>query len=296
MTEQTTSTALAINDPELQERIRKMSGQYVGGSENFIPKLKVNSKAEDPKTKQDLPIGAFFVSTKDGNVYAKRKEAVQFRLFAKRYGYVKFDADAENPNDAKKKGAITSRSVLLSDFKKGSEYISSDGTLKCGKASIPEGTKNPSVKTKIHFFGTVSFKGATAEGKEVEIKDMPVTFTAGGKDFLSIDNIFKDFSKDGRNYFDYYLTLKPVYVAVGDGGLYKIDMEFTDLTNKLEFTQETYNTLENFFNYIEGNNKAIEVQFNQALAGKDADAPQPGDEIVTGCDLGDDLIDEDDAE
>lgn len=293
MTDQTT-TALAINDPEFEAKLRAMSGQYVGGSENFIPKLKVNSRAEDPKTKQDLEVGAFVVRTRDGDVYAKRKETVQFRLYAKRYGYTKFDPAAPNPNGPKP-GAITARSVQLADFKRGSEYISSDGSLKCGKGTLPEGSKIQ-IKTKIYFYGTVTFKGRTAEGKEVDVVDMPVTFTASGKDFLVIDNIFKDFSKDGRRYFDYNLTLKPVYVAVGDGGLYKIDVEFTDLTNKLEFNDKVYGTLKKFFEYIEANNKDVEVKFNQARASKDVGIPQAEADVVTAGDLADDLIDEDENE
>jgi hypothetical protein len=292
MTELTTQ-----DDAEFNRRLAQMSGQYIGGSDNFIPKLSVNRAAEDPKTKQDLPIGAFTLNTKaHGRVFAKRKESIQFRLYAKRYGYVKFDNDYDN-GPGQKKGATTARSVQLSDFRKGSEYISDDGTLKCGKASLPEGTKNPTVKTKIFFYGTVSFKGTTVEGTEVELVNEPCVLVQGGKNFLTIDGIFKDFGKDGRRFFDYYMTLTPVYVPVADSGVYNVEMSFTDLTKRLDFGDEGMKTLESFFNYIEGNNKAIELKFNQAIANRAADADTTGDSVVAGGDdLGDDLIDEEEHE
>ena len=283
-------------DAEFERKLRAMAGQYVGGSDAFIPKLNVNTIPEDPKTKKDLPVGAFtFTSKTHGKrVFSARKAAVQFRLFAKRYGYVKFDANFDN-GPGLKKGKTTSRSVQLTDFKRGSEYISEDGTLKCGKANEPEGSK--AVKTKIFFYGTVSFSGTDAEGNAVVVENEPVHITQGGAKFLEIDNYFKDFAKDGRRFFDHEMTLKPVFVQIATGGVYNIDMTFTDLTKRLEFGDEGFKTLQTFFDYIEANNKAIEVKFNQAVSGKNqAQEDAKHDHVVEGGgDLGDDLIEEEDA-
>lgn len=289
----TENNVIKQDDAEFERKLRAMAGQYVGGTD-YIPKLSIN-RAPESKDGKELPVGAFTLNAKAyGRVFSGRKEAVQFRLYAKRYGYQKYDKDAP-VQGTKKTGAIVARSVQLTDFKKGTEYISEDGTLKCGKASIPEGAKNPQVKTKIYFYGTVSFKGTNEEGKEVVLTDEPCFFMLGGAKFLEIDGYFKDFSKDGRRFFDYYLTLKPVYVQVGDGGVYNIETVFTDLTNRLEFNEEVFNTLQKFFDYIEANNKAIEVKFNAKLAGN-ADAVQ-GAEIVSGSDdLANDMIEEDDEQ
>lgn len=288
-----TTDITTMDDAELNRKLAAMAGQFVGGSDRFIPKLSINRAAEDTKTKQDLPVGAFCLNVKAGRVYAKRKEAIQFRLFAKRYGYVKFDAEFEN-GPGMRKGATVARSVQLPDFKKGSEYISDDGSIKCGKASIPEGQKNPSVKTNIFFYGTASFKGTLADGTEVEVKDEPCYFTIKGKRFLEVDNIFKDFGKDGKRFFDYNLTITPVYRAVADTGVYDMDMVFTDLTNRLPFNQEVFKTLENFFDYINAANRAVEVKFNQAVKTANEDAPQASDTVVAGDSesLDDDLIDQ----
>jgi RNAse (barnase) inhibitor barstar len=287
----TDNKLITENDAEFERKLRAMAGQYVGGSDAFIPKLGVNRLPEDPKTKQDLPVGAFtFKHKTHGWVFAERKKPVAFRLFAKRFGYERFDNDFDN-GPGQKKGKMVSRSVQLTDFKKGSEYISECGRFKCGKANEPEGSK--AVKTKIFFYGTVSFKGTTADGKEVDIVNEPVVIKQGGLKFLEIDNYFKDFAKDGRKFFDFELTLTPKFVQIADGGVYNIEMQYTDLTKKLEFNDEVFKTLQTFFDYIEAQNKAIEVKFKQVVEGKNqATEDAKHDDVVDSGDLENDFIEE----
>lgn len=291
----TETTALTTVDPEMLAKLRAMAGQFVGGSTNFIPKLNINKASED-KFGNELPVGGFSVSTKDGVIYGARKAPVQFRLYAQRFGYTKFDATVDN-GPGKKKGATTSRSVQLPDFKKGSEYISDDGTLKCGKAAIPEGAKNPTVKTKILLYGTVSFKGfkfVDGAKVDVEVVNEPVVVQVQGKQFMPVSDYLKDFAKDGKMFLEYEMTLGVEYAPGENGGFYNITFNFTDLTKRLPIDDEAISTLQKFADTIEANNKAIEVKFNQALTNRNAAGPQVGDDIVEdgGNDLGNDFADD----
>ena len=268
---------------DFDRKIRAMAGQMVGGSENFIPKLNVNKNPEDQEG-NDIPVGGFKVKTKNqGTVYSKRKEGIQFRLFAKRYGYVAYDSKG----GADGKGATVARSVLLPDFNKGSEYISDDGSLKAGKAN-PK-TPTTRVSCKIEFFGLATFDGVSPKGEPIRVENEPMRFTIGGKPFLSVDGYLKDFGKDGRLFFDYMLTVTPVHKGEG---FYNIELQFTDLTNKLEFGEEGFKTLQTFYDYIEANNKAIEVKFNQALKNKPTAEDSVGADIVENAPLEDDFAED----
>lgn len=289
-----TNEVANYNDIEFQKKLRAMSGQFVGGSQEFIPKVAINKAPE--KDGVDLPVGAFMIKRKDDIVYSKRKEPVKFRLYARRYVYSLFDGSVDN-GKGKPKGKTVAWSVQLPGFGRGNEYISTNGLLKCGRASYAdEDKKRPKAKTLL--YGTVSFNGTTDKGTEVTITDLPVIFAVGGKQMVDLGDYLKDFEKDGKQFFDYEMDVKATFVPSDGGGFYNVDFVFADLTNRLPFGDETFKTLEKFCHYINANNKAVEEKFNQVLNKQGTPAENAPDGIVDSPedDLASDMIEEEDAE
>lgn len=285
MTDTNVTTQL---DAEKYRKLRAMAGQMVGGSENFIPALQINKTPE--KDGHEIPVGVItFKSKKHGEVFSKRKDSpISLRVFAKRYRYAAFSQSYKDNH--KGHSGMIGRSIYAVDFKQ--EFVSDNGLLKAGKGSskVPADT---SVKCKHIVFATISFDGTNLKGEPVEVRDEPVQLTIGGKVWKEFDEYMNNFSKSGKFYFDYPMTLT---VSFREGGFYNVGLVFTDLTKPIPQTDETFKTLETFSDYINAENKAIEQKYIEAQKNVETPADKVGDDIIVPTqevtDVGDDLIEE----
>lgn len=271
-----------------KEDLLKMAGQMVGGNKNFIPQLYINRLVEDKETGEDLPIGVFTIDTKDkGRVYTKKKAPVTFRPYVFNYRYETYDSAADK---------TTGRSILFSDFR--AEIYADNGLLKAGK-NTPEKLKaTEKCKCKVFLFGTVTLKGYTAKKEEVVIENQPCFVKFGGKGFIEVGDLFKEFTKANKLSFQYDMTLSPKHLK---DAMYTIVAEWSDLTKENPITDDTIKTFETFIQYIEVENKRIENRFNAIVAKKAAPGEKedpvvsdPNDSQAVEAALEDDLTDIDD--
>jgi hypothetical protein len=283
----TDTTVVTQDDAERMRKLRAMSGQLVGGSENFIPALQINKTPE--KEGFEIPVGVITFRSKTlGEVFAKRKEPVSFRVFAKRYRYTAYSQSYKDTH--KGHSGTIGRSIFGADFKV--EYISDNGLLRAGKGSakVPADT---AAKCKHIFFGTISFTGTNLKGEPVEVKDEPVSLTMGGKPWKEIDEYITNFSKSGKLLFDYPMALT---VTFREGGFYNVNLVFADLTKPVKQDDATFKTLETFSDYINAENKQIEAKYIQAQKNVPTQEEVAADDVVgEPTDVNDDMIEEEET-
>ena len=285
MTDTTASTSTDVvtqDDAERMRKIRAMTGQLVGGSENFIPGLRVNKNPEDDDG-NEVPTGVLsFRSKKYGDVYGKRKQPVVMRPYAHRMRYEAYDSVAKK---------AVGRSVLFSTFKE--EAISDNGYMKAGKDS---NTFNDTTKSKCKhmFYGTVSGDFTTAKGETVTLENEPVFMKVGGMKFIEISDYIKDFTKKGKILPNYTIAVSAVHLGEG---IYNIEFVWSDLTKKLELDEAAFDTLQKFSDYINAENAVITKKYNYLLSKRLNAGDTVGDDIVDdGGTLNDDLVDAPDVD
>lgn len=279
-----TNTEVEVYGKYTKEQLKALSGQLVGGSQDFLPGLTVNKNAED-KDGNELKPGTFtFKHPKLGNVYSKRKEAIKFRPFLHRYRY-----EAWNPNADGGKGKAEARTIDIKDFKE--EAISDNGLIKCGRGA--EATKHLQIKCRHILYGTVSFVGTNAKGEAVEVQNEPVVIKIGGKSWDKVSDLLKDAEKRNILIWDHELDLT---IVAREGGFYNTDLKWADLTKVLPFDEAN---LTKFIEYVEANNKLIAKKFEEKLNAKPTEAEKK-DKIVEDSDasgeLSKDLQDVEDVE
>jgi hypothetical protein len=276
-----TAVATTMTDED-RRRILAMSGQVISGSNNFIPKVKVNKVPVDEETGEDLPVGVVCYMSKahEKMVYAKRKETVTFTPFAHRKRYEAYDSAANNG-----KGGITGRSILFVNWNE--DIVASNGRLKAGKNddSLPE---TVAVKCKHVFFGLISFTGVDAKGEVVVVDNEPVFVQIGGKAFIEYGDMMKEM--EGKILCTYDMELSAVHRGEG---IYTMELKFIDVTNPSEFSPEKMEALETFSEYINAENLMISKKFDSITKKYNDDGPDLED---GSGDLADDLQDVEDVE
>jgi hypothetical protein len=256
-----------------------MSGQMLSGNKDFLANLYINRSPEDPEG-NELKVGTLTFKHKDpdiGLVQAKKpkkgdpESPVLFRPYYKGYRYNVYDS---------KEDKVTARTIIFTEFNQ--EIIADNGLLKAGhvKRGEEHTSKLPATSRascKIYVFGTVSFKGVTAAGNEIDIVDYPAFFKVGGINFLDYDKFFKDFNKSNRLMFQYDLKLVPVHIK---DAMYNLELSWADLTNQHPLTEEALATLENFANYVVLENKRIENKWKRLIE-KEAKPGENEDPVVS---------------
>jgi|TARA_R110000824_G_scaffold140404_2_gene306278 hypothetical protein len=276
-----TDTALVkLEDPDYIKRIKAMSGQLVTGSDNFIPGIRINKNPETEDKKHDLPVGVFTLRSKqhDGvDVYSKRRGTVTFRPFVHKMRYEAYDS---------LQNKTVGRSIYFTSFSE--EIIADNGVLKAGHKSeaIAETTK---AKCKHIVFGLLSFKGTTEDGTEVEVVDEPSFVKAGGKAFIEISDMFKEFDNSDRILPMHYLSIEPTNHGEG---IYSTALAFEPLTKTHVWDTDTEEALIMFDAYITAENDMIQKKWEAKVLKNSSDSA----DYLVGGNLEDDLADATDTD
>ena len=161
------------------EDIAKIIGQdeSSNSSSPAMYYLKINRDHEDDSGRS-IPAGSWTTELDDNKVvYAKQ---VDFQLFAQRYQYLHYDAEANE---------MVSRSIFANNLYPQTEIPDTVGTFRCGSvpASQREGLSadkallQKSIKCFRMLFGKVSFiDGVDSDGTSIEVNGLAVLWRARG--------------------------------------------------------------------------------------------------------------------
>jgi|TARA_R110000803_G_scaffold22184_3_gene55495 hypothetical protein len=253
-----------MTDSEVMSAI----GQTLETNRPILSRLTINRDAEDDDGNR-LPSGHYSVyhPELETNVYG---ENVDFRPFYTSYQYM-----AYNPSERK----YSSRSVIFRNWKE--NIIDSQGTERCGKlteaqkVNLNDADKELQKNIKCYkmTYGTVSFKGKTATGEDVDIKDFPVLWRNTGSNYNIVNEAFTGLTNLGKPMFKYTLTLGTEKRKAGSNR-FSVSTYTINKDKELPFTESDEKILQNFLNIIGTENQYVKKQYdsNTAQAVSDGDA------------------------
>ena len=243
------------------EQIASLIGQDVptNGGGPSINLLKINRDNEDDNGRS-IPAGSFFVNLPEGTVYAK---TIKFQLFMQRYQYMHYDAVANE---------MVSKSILAKNLYPQTEIPDTIGTMRCGSVpaaqrdslSAEQALKQKDIKCFRMLYGKVTFNDAVdADGKSVEVADLPVLWRARGSNFMPISKPLDALSAQKKPFI--FFNLNASLNRQKNGGLvyYVSDLSIGD--GPLDFTEDDQELLKFFDENITSENKQIMADHDKAL-------------------------------
>lgn len=243
------------------EQIASLIGQDVptNGGGPSINLLKINRDNEDDNGRS-IPAGSFFVNLPEGTVYAK---TIKFQLFMQRYQYMHYDAEANE---------MVSKSILAKNLYPQTEIPDTIGTMRCGSVpaaqrdslSAEQALKQKDIKCFRMLYGKVTFNDAVdAEGKSVEVANLPVLWRARGSNFMPISKPLDALSAQKKPFI--FFNLNASLNRQKNGGLvyYVSDLSIGD--GPLDFTEDDQELLKFFDENITSENKQIMADHDKAL-------------------------------
>jgi hypothetical protein len=243
------------------EQIASLIGQDVptNGGGPSINLLKINRDNEDDNGRS-IPAGSFFVNLPEGTVYAK---TIKFQLFMQRYQYMHYDAEANE---------MVSKSILAKNLYPQTEIPDTIGTMRCGSVpaaqrdslSAEQALKQKDIKCFRMLYGKVTFNDAVdADGKSVEVADLPVLWRARGSNFMPISKPLDALSAQKKPFI--FFNLNASLNRQKNGGLvyYVSDLSIGD--GPLDFTEDDQELLKFFDENITSENKQIMADHDKAL-------------------------------
>lgn len=243
------------------EQIASLIGQDVptNGGGPSINLLKINRDNEDDNGRS-IPAGSFFVNLPEGTVYAK---TIKFQLFMQRYQYMHYDAEANE---------MVSKSILAKNLYPQTEIPDTIGTMRCGSVpaaqrdslSAEQALKQKDIKCFRMLYGKVTFNDAVdAEGKSVEVSNLPVLWRARGSNFMPISKPLDALSAQKKPFI--FFNLNASLNRQKNGGLvyYVSDLSIGD--GPLDFTEDDQELLKFFDENITSENKQIMADHDKAL-------------------------------
>ena len=243
------------------EQIASLIGQDVptNGGGPSINLLKINRDNEDDNGRL-IPAGSFFVNLPEGTVYAK---TIKFQLFMQRYQYMHYDAEANE---------MVSKSILAKNLYPQTEIPDTRGTMRCGSEpaaqrdslSAEQALKQKDIKCFRMLYGKVTFNDAVdAEGKSVEVANLPVLWRARGSNFMPISKPLDALSAQKKPFI--FFNLNASLNRQKNGGLvyYVSDLSIGD--GPLDFTEDDQELLKFFDENINSENKQVMADYDKAL-------------------------------
>jgi len=243
------------------EQIASLIGQDVptNGGGPSINLLKINRDNEDDNGRS-IPAGSFFVNLPEGTVYAK---TIKFQLFMQRYQYMHYDAEANE---------MVSKSILAKNLYPQTEIPDTIGTMRCGSVpaaqrdslSAEQALKQKDIKCFRMLYGKVTFNDAVdAEGKSVEVANLPVLWRARGSNFMPISKPLDALSAQKKPFI--FFNLNASLNRQKNGGLvyYVSDLSIGD--GPLDFTEDDQELLKFFDENINSENKQVMADYDKAL-------------------------------
>lgn len=271
-------------------------GSATDQPQNSLAKLTLNRDAEmeldevDEETGENkviaLKLGAFSVWVDKKRVFANGP--VKLRVYAKRMQYRNYDGTT------RKYKAIS----ILSNM--GEEPYDSAGGVACGKIrgkaakgelSLAQQAHQKAVKAANVIFATVSFKGKTAFGEDVDVTDLPVEMRLQGKNFGlnqgEIEDFFKQTKASNVMPVMVELTVKPKRVKTE--GVPQFALEYTwDMSKRLPVTPEVLELSKTFLEHIKVHNDGIMAQHKAALKSNTQAGPDDDSDSGLEADFGED--------
>ena len=242
--------------------IMKAIGQDDGSSVPSLPRLMINRNPEDDDGHR-LPIGSFNVyhTVAGENIYGK---PITFRPFLSAMQYMEYNAE---------EGAYLSRSIIFKNWK--DEPIDTVGGVCCGKVPFKERAsltadqlaEQRSKKCYRLVYGLVSFIGKTATGTDHEVKDYPVLWRVTGTQFNPVGNALKLISQRKKLMFNCLLNLETEKRKAGANVFYVAKIN-VDADANVKLTKEDENTIRNFQELIDTENKDVFTLYQQAKKSK----------------------------
>lgn len=251
MTELTTNTGSTI-----EEMAAALGAANTKSGSTKIPSLKINSKGEDDNGNQ-IPLGAFFLNTPSGRVYAK--EGVRLRAFSNHIQYQHWGTE----------GNLINKSILMRN--NAEEAIDQLGGVMCGMPTYEE-SRQMSEEERKQFNGrdrfriiraVVSYTGKTAEGEEVTITNEPCKLELKRKNY---GPFFHDVtSKMGeRNLWDFECLLRGEKLKNPAGmPYYKIRFD-PQFHKPLEMDQDTSDSIQAVAQMVQSENARIVEMYKAA--------------------------------
>ena len=234
-----------------------------GGGGTFLPQFKVWTDDDEDDDNAPRLKGKLYITGQEPLVYAK-PNTVRFRALTHTFQWTDYD------NDAKK---TVNRTRLISSFKE--EARDEKGTLRCGKPPSKELRDNEALKKKFESVttyrrlqGYVSYVGTTADGKEVEVKDVLVSINAKGASFTAFDEqVIRNMPPKTMLWdFESSITLN----KEKNGSVTYWVMQYEpDFANKLPMTVDVFNTVKELKANIDAFNKEVDTKYYDAISNRD---------------------------
>jgi hypothetical protein len=166
-------------------------------------------------------------------------------------------------------GAYLSRSIIFKNWK--DEPIDTVGGVRCGKVPFKERAnltadqlaEQRSKKCYRLVYGLVSFIGKTAAGADHEVKDYPVLWRVTGTQFNPVGNALKSISQRKKLMFNCLLNLETEKRKAGANVFYVAKIN-VDADANVKLTKEDENTIRNFQELIDTENKDVFTLYQQA--------------------------------
>lgn len=229
-----------------------------------FPYLKINREAEDDNG-NTLPVGTFYID--DGvneRVYSKN---IEFKILFRGYQYINYNADTKRLVDS---------SVILPTFF--GEFKSTSGKIACGRLSkkrMDEGgahlatqeqlSLQKSVKLKTMLFGTVSYKGKTQDGTEVEVVDQLVMYKPSASAAMEFDKVIKSIVAEGRAVANTTLAIKTKREKNGDNVYYVPVVTIEQGAGSV--VKNAFALVTKVLEFVKANNTFVEERYAKALKG-----------------------------
>ena len=247
-----------MSDEQIMQAIGQDDGSNMGSN---IPRLAINRTPEDDDGNQ-LPVGHFYTyDSKIGqNVFGK---PITLRPFISAMQYMHYDAEANE---------MVSKSVLAKNLYPQTEIPDTIGTMRCGSVpaaqrdslSAEQALKQKDIKCFRMLYGKVTFNDAVdAEGKSVEVANLPVLWRARGSNFMPISKPLDALSAQKKPFI--FFNLNASLNRQKNGGLvyYVSDLSIGD--GPLDFTEDDQELLKFFDENINSENKQVMADYDKAL-------------------------------
>ena len=245
-----------MSDEQIMQAIGQDDGSSVGAN---IPRLAINRSPEDDDGNQ-LPVGHFYTydSNVGQNVFGK---PVTLRPFISAMQYMHYDAD---------KGEYINRSIIFKSWRE--EAIDILGGTKCGKIPFKERSsltpeqleRQRTIRCYKLVYGLLSFdKGKSSQGKDTDIKNMPVLYRVTGTAFSPVTAALDLLKKRKKLMFNCTFSLDTKRQKKGGNVFYVPEISVNADAN-LQLSDTDMDTLKVFQESIDIENKEVIDLYNSA--------------------------------
>lgn len=238
-----------MSDDEIMALTGQTQGQRQG---DFLPQIRIATDDVDDKDRP-VPRGSFFINDPETSERVYNTE-VQFRPYLNRFKYQVWDNKVQR---------YTNQTILFSSFQ--DEIFDELGGMKCGK--IPNSKKEglspaeqelqKNIKCVRIMFGTVSYTGKTADGKDVTISNLPCIWKSGGQSFMPVNDELEKLTKQQKQMFNYEMVLKTKRERSGGNTFFVVEPKIDISKSELEFTAEDMKLLKMFVGLVAQENEHI---------------------------------------